>query len=289
MVCRSRGERIFNYINVFVLLVFTLLVFFPLYYTLIASVSDGFELARGRVILTPIKVNFNAYSMIPQIDFFGIAYLNTLYYTFFGVMASLVIMLMGAYPLSRKQLKGRHVIGFVVSFSLWFKAGFIPFYLNMNSLHLLDTRTGIIFGFAVNAFYVIILRSYFEGVPVELEEAAKIDGLSNWGIFRKIMLPIAVPVIVAIGMYCVISRWNGYFYAMILLTDMHKIPLQVLLKKLIVEMEVMFSVGGGSKMDYSRESLIYAIIVLSNLPILAIFPFAQRFFIKGITVGSVKG
>jgi putative aldouronate transport system permease protein len=289
MVCKSNGEKIFNRFNIAILLIFSVLVFYPIYYTFIASVSDGWELARGRVILTPIKINFKAYSMIPSIDYFGVSYLNTLYYTFFGVLASLVIMLMGAYPLSRKRLKGRHLIGFFVSFSLWFKAGFIPFYLNMNSLNLLDTRSGIIFGFAVNAFYVIILRSYFEGIPVEMEEAAKIDGLSNFGIFWRIMVPIAVPVIVAIGMYCVISRWNGYFYAMILLKSMDKFPLQVLLKKLIVEMQVMLSVGGGSQVDYSRESLIYAIIVLSNLPIFVLFPFAQRYFLKGITVGSVKG
>lgn len=289
MITKSRGEKLFNKFNIIILLVASLVVFYPIYFTFIASVSDGWELTRGRVILTPVNINFDAYTTIPQISFFGIAYLNTLFYTFFGVLASLVIMLMGAYPLSRKRLKGRHYLGFFVCFSLWFKAGFIPFYLNMNSMNLLDTRTGIIFGFAVNAFYVIILRSYFEGIPIEMEEAAKIDGLSNFGIFWRIMIPIAVPVIVAIGMYCVISRWNGYFYAMILLKSMDKFPLQVLLKKLIVEMQVMLSVGGGSEMDYSRESLIYAIIVLSNLPIFFLFPFAQKFFLKGITVGSVKG
>lgn len=289
MISQSRGEKLFNKLNVLFLVIFTILVFYPIYFSFIASISDGWELTRGKVILTPVKINFNAYAMVPNIEYFGISYLNTLYYTFFGVLASLVIMLMGAYPLSRKRLKGRHFIAFFVTFSLWFKAGFIPFYLNMNSLHLLNTRAGIVFGFAVNAFYVIILRSYFEGIPGELEEAAKIDGLSNWGIFLRIMVPVAVPVIVAIGMYCVISRWNGYFYAMILLKDMNKFPLQVLLKKLIVEMQVMLSLGGGSQVDYTRESLIYAIIVLSNLPIFVLFPFAQRFFIKGITVGSVKG
>ncbi|MGH4036914.1 MAG: carbohydrate ABC transporter permease [Sphaerochaeta sp.] len=289
MIKKTKGEKIFNTINRIFLVILSIFVFYPLYYTFIASVSDGFELSRGLVIYKPLGINFNAYKMIPQIEYFGISYLNTLYYTVFGVTASLCVMLPGAYALSRRRLIGRHFIGFFISFALWFKAGFIPFYLNMNSLNLLDTRFGIIFGFAVNVFYVIILRTYYEGIPVELEEAARIDGLTNWKIFTKIMLPVSVPVIVAIGMYCVISRWNGYFYSMILLKDMHKFPLQVLLKKLIVEMQVMFSVSGGTNFDYSRESMIYAIIVLSNLPIFILFPFAQRYFVKGITVGSVKG
>ena len=289
MVKQSKGEKTFTVINKIFLTLLSIIVFYPIYFTFIASVSNGFDLTRGLVIFKPIGINFNAYKTIPSIEYFGVSYLNTLYYTVFGVSASLCIMLPGAYALSRTRLIGRHAIGFIISFALWFKAGFIPFFLNMKTLNLLDTRFGIIFGFAVNVFYVIILRTYFEGIPKELEEAAKIDGLSNWQIFLKIMLPISVPIIVAIGMYCLISRWNGYFYSMILLRDVYKFPLQVLLKNLVVEKEVLASIAGGASMDYSRESVIYAIIVLSNLPIFIIFPFVQKYFIKGITVGAVKG
>jgi len=285
---KTKSEKIFTKVNIVFLTILSLIVFYPLYYTFIASVSDGFALSRGLVVYKPISVNLNSYKMIPSIEYFGLAYLNTLYYTFFGVLASLTIMSMGAYALSRKRLIGRHFIGFFISFSLWFKAGFVPFFLNMHDLGLLDTRFGIIFGFAVNVFYVIILRTYFEGIPSEIEDAARIDGLTNWQTFRKIIIPISVPVLIAIGMYCVISRWNGYFYSMILLKSMTKFPLQVLLKKLIVEMQATEAVSGGG-FNYSRESLVYAIIVLSNLPIMIVFPFVQRFFIKGMTVGSVKG
>lgn len=289
MIKQTKGEKVFTVFNKIFLAILSLLVFYPIYYTFIASVSDGFELVRGLVIFKPVGFNFNAFKAVAQIEYFGSSYLNTLYYTVFGVSASLCVMLPGAYALSRKRLIGRHVISFVISFALWFKAGFIPFFLNMRSLHLLDTRFGIVFGFAVNVFYVIILRTYFEGIPIELEEAAKIDGLSNWQIFLKIMVPISLPIIVAIGIYCLISRWNGYFYAMILLKSVYKVPLQVLLKNLVVEKNVLAAIEDASSNDFSRESVIYAIIVLSNLPIFIIFPFVQKYFMKGITVGAVKG
>lgn len=226
--------------------------------------------------------------MISTIDHFWASYGNTLFYTFFGTLASLAIMSMGAYALSRRRLKGRRVIGMMISFTMWFNAGIIPFYLNMDDLNLLDSRLGIIFGFACSAFYIIIMRSYFEGLPQELEESAKIDGLSNFGIFLRIMLPLSTPMLATITLYCAVDRWNGYFWAMIMLKDIDKIPLQVLLKKLIVENQVLASVDNGG-VNYAREGMIYAIVIVAILPIILFYPFVQRFFVKGLTVGAVKG
>ena len=289
MYKRSAGEKIFNVANIALLTCVLFCTLYPFYYVVIASISNGSEVVRGNVVFRPIGVNFNAYRMIPTIQYFGTSYLNTLFYTVFGALASMTTMSMGAYALSRRRLHGRRVIGVLISFTMWFHAGVIPFYLNMDSLGLLDSRLGIIFGFAVNAFYVILLRSYFEGIPVELEEAARIDGMNNFGTFVYIMLPVAMPALATVGLYCVVDRWNGYFYAMILLKDMYKMPLQVLLKKLIVELNVLATVDTSGSFDFTRESMVYAIVVVSILPVVAVYPLAQRFLVKGMTLGAVKG
>ena len=283
------GERVFQVANTILMLLILLVTLYPFYYTVIASISDGCELIRGNVLFWPVKPTLEAYALIPKIKNFFLAYGNTIFYTVAGAMISLVVMSMGAYAMSRTRLRGRRLVGFLVSFTLWFKAGIIPIYLNMDSLNLLDTRLGILLGFACNAFYIVIMRTYFEGIPVELEEAARIDGLSNFGIFLKIMVPLSKPMFATIALYCAVNRWNGYFWAMILLKDERKAPLQVLLKKIIIENQMMSSLEGASGFDFTRQALIYAIIVVSIIPMIAVYPFIQKYFVKGLTVGAVKG
>ncbi|MCI8622901.1 MAG: carbohydrate ABC transporter permease [Provencibacterium sp.] len=289
MLKRTKGEAVFNVFNIILLSLVIVVTLYPLYYTFIASISEGSQVIRGNVVLWPVDMNLKAYAKIQTIDHFWHSYGNTLFYTFFGTLASLSIMSMGAYAISRKRLKGRRLVGMIVSFTMWFQAGMIPFYLNMDSLGLMNSRVGIIFGFACSAFYIIIMRTYFEGLPVELEESAKLDGLSNFRIFLQIMLPLAKPMLATITLYCAIDRWNGYFWAMILLKDINKIPLQVLLKKLIVENKMLASIDMGGAFDFTRETLVYAIVVIAILPMIAVYPFVQRFFVKGMTVGAVKG
>lgn len=263
---------------------------FPFYYTFIASISEGSQVVAGNVVFLPIHITLKAYKLIPTLNYFFSSFGNTIFYTIFGALTSMIFMTMGAYALSRKRLKGRKFLNIFISFTMWFNAGMIPFYLNMDSLHLLNSRAGIIFGFACNAFYIIILRSYFEGIPIELEEAAKIDGMSNFGIFIKIILPISTPVLATIGLYCAVDRWNGYFWAMIMLKDMNLVPLQLLLKKLIIEKDLLASMdSGGASFDFTRETLVYAIIIVSVIPMIVVYPFVQKYFVKGLTIGSVKG
>lgn len=285
---RSR-ITVFDVVNTILMLFILIVTLYPFYYVLIASVSDGSQIIRGNVILTPKGFSFNAYKMIPTIRYFFTSYGNTLYYTVFGTLISMVVMSMGAYALSRKKLMGKKFFGFFISFTLWFKAGIIPFYINMDSLNLVNTRMGILFGFCVNAFYIIIMRTYFEGLPEELEESAKLDGLNNFGIFTKIMLPLSKPMMATIALYCAVNRWNGYFWSMVLLKDEKKVPLQVLLKKIIIENKVMAAIDGSNGLNFTRETLVYAIIVVAVIPIIAVYPFVQKFFVKGLTVGAVKG
>lgn len=286
----SPGERIFNVVNCILMTLLLIVTLYPFYYTFIASVSSSLAVISGKVLLLPVDFNWNAYIRVPQIPYFFRAYANSVFYTVSGMLISLISMSMGAYALSRTRLRGRRILNFIVSFTLWFKAGIIPVYLNMDSLHLLDNPLSILLGFAVNAFYVVIFRTYFEGLPAELEEAARLDGLNNFGIFLRIIAPISKPVFATIAMYCAIDRWNGYFWSMILLQDINKMPLQVLLKKLIIENQVLATMdSAASSGGDTRETLIYAVIVCAVLPIIALYPFLQRYFVKGLTVGAVKG
>lgn len=289
MLKRTFGEKAFNILNIIFLALAMLITLYPFYYTLIASISEGTQVIQGNVIFLPKNFTLQAYSMIKTIDHFWIAYGNTLFYTVFGTAASLIIMTMGAYSLSRKRLIGRRVIGMLVSFTMWFNAGLVPFYLNLDSMNLINSRIAIIFGFSCSAFYIIIMRSYFEGIPIEMEESAKIDGLSNFRIFLQIMIPLSKPMLATVGLYCAVDRWNGYFWAMIILKDIDKVPLQVLLKKLIIENNVLASVDTGGAFDFTRETLVYAIVIVAILPIIVVYPFIQKFFVKGLTIGAVKG
>ncbi len=286
---RTWPEKLFSVFNHLILSIALLITLYPFYYVIIASISNGSEIIKGNVVLTPIGFNLDAYIQIPSINYFWTAYANTFFYTIFGALFSLIAMSLGAYALSRKQLRCRRGLGFMVSFTMWFSVGMIPIYVNMDSLNLLDSRIGIIFGFLCNAFYIIIMRTYFEGLPVELEESAKLDGCSNFGIYLKIFMPLSKPMIATIALYCLVDRWNSYLWSTILLKTPTKIPLQVLLKKLIIENKVLAEVSSGGAGEYTVETLVYAVVVVSIIPILALYPFIQRYFVKGLTLGAVKG
>ena len=283
----SPANRIFDIVNAIFLSLVVIITLYPFYYVLIASVSDGSQIIQGNVIFTPKDFTLAAYEQVPKIKYFWKAYANSLFITFFGALASMVVMSMGAYALSRNRLKGRRVISLIISCTLWFNAGMIPIYLNMDSLGLVNSRFGVIIGFLCNAFYIVIMRTYFEGLPTELEESARLDGLSNFQIFLWIMLPLSKPMLATVSLYCVVDRWNSYLWSMILLKDPEKVPLQVLLKKLIIENKILAEVSSGGA--NTTETLIYAVIVMSIIPIIAAYPFAQKFFEKGLTVGAVKG
>lgn len=285
---QSKGERIFNIFNIAFLSLILVATLYPFYYTVIASISKGDRVIRGDVIFLPKEITFEAYRMIPSINNFFKAYANTVFYACTGMVLGVAVMSMGAYALSRQYLKGRRFFALMISFTMWFSAGMIPFYMNLDSMNLVNSRWGIILAFLCTPFYVIILRSYFESIPVELEEAAKIDGMGNFGIFWKIMFPLAKPCVMTVALYCAIDRWNGYFWSMILLKDEALVPVQVLLKKLIVQ-NMAASAADGGLMNMTRETLVYAIVVVVILPIVAIYPFIQKYFVKGMTVGAVKG
>ena len=286
----SYGERVFHVFNYILLTLIGLAAVYPFLYVLFASISEGGAVTSGKVILWPVNITLDAYEQVFKETEIWLSYANTIYYTVFGTIINMVLTIMGAYPLSKKRLMGREFIGFFIAFTMLFSPGMIPFYLNLRDLVLLDTRAAILFAFGITTFNVIIMRSFFQSIPEEIEEAAKVDGASNFQTLWRIVLPLSKPALAAIALFYAVARWNGYFWAMIILQDEKKIPLQVLLNKLVVEMNPtaeMLSMMDAS--SYSRETVIYATIVVAVIPIVVVYPFIQKYFVKGVMIGSIKG
>ncbi|MGE7614347.1 carbohydrate ABC transporter permease [Paenibacillus sp. NPDC101420] len=284
---KTRGEKLFYIFNCVFLGIIALLALYPFVYVLSASISSSDAVVTGKVILLPRDINFDSYAKVLSEKGIWIAYFNTFYYTIFGVIVNLILTICGAYALSKKRVMGRTAISFFIALTMWFQPGMIPMYLNFRDLNMLDNRFTIIIGFAITTFYVFLMRTFFQSIPEELEEAAKVDGANDLTILWKVYLPLSKASLVTIGLFYAVHRWNGYFWTMILLSDESKVPLQVLLKKLIVEMYVSDEMGNMAV--YSKETIIYATIIVSIIPIVAAYPFIQKYFVKGAMIGSVKG
>lgn len=286
----SVSERIFKVFNYIILALFSILTLYPFIYVLSASLSSPEAVVMGKVWLLPVKTTLNAYKSVIARSGIWSGYLNAIFYMVVGTLVNLFVTVCGAYPLSRKELKGRKVLNYLVAFTMWFNAGMIAMYLNFKDLHLLNTRTVIIIDFACNAYNFMLLRNYFSSLPESLIEAAKIDGAHELYVLTRIVLPLSLPSIATIGLFYAVDRWNGYLWAMILLQDDNKIPLQVVLKKLILDMSATANAAvDADNNDFSGETIVYATIVISVIPMVVIYPFIQKYFVKGIMVGAVKG
>ena len=285
----SRGDRIFVILNMILVAMFAVSTLYPFIYIAALSMSSGFQASSGNVVLTPIDFTLSAYERVLSERAFWVSYGNTFVYTIGGTLCSLAFIIPGAYALSRPQLYGRRFWNLMVAFTMWFNAGLIPFFLNMRDLGLLDSYIGIIVGFAVNGFNVILLRNFFEAIPQSFEEAARMDGANEFQVLWKVYVPLSKPAIATVALFCIVSRWNGFFWAMVLLQDEDKVPLQVYLRKLIAElrddMEFANSLQGAV---YSFETVSAAVIVCSIIPVLLVYPFLQKYFNKGILLGGVK-
>lgn len=297
---RSKGEVVFDIFNIILMLFVLLITLYPLWFVLISSLSDPTAVSEGKTMFLPVFAkgqlfNFAAYkeAFEYQNGLIKYAYGNTLLYAGVGTIVSMALSVLGAYPLSKKRLKGRLFFTMVMLISMWFSAGMIPQYLNMKNLGLEDSRVGIIIGFALSAFYVVLLRTYFESISDSLEESAKMDGANDFTVLWKIYLPLAVPSLMTVSLYYLVDKWNAYIWSQILFKTDTKMPLQVILKKLVVDREMasetIASMDSSALGGTSSETVIYATIMLGIIPMMIIYPFVQKFFVKGIMVGSVKG
>jgi putative aldouronate transport system permease protein len=280
----------FNFINMIIMMLIIFITLYPLWYVFIASFSSPTEVSKGSVILFPIGFELTSFKKVFEMDNIWKSYGNTIFYSVFGTAISITLTILAAYPLSKKRLRGRKIVTFLLLVTMWFSPGMMPTYLNFKSLGLLDKRLGILLCVAVSTFYVILLRTYFESISDSMEESAKIDGASDWSILIRIYLPLSVPALATIMLYYFVGRWNSYFWSMLLLSDQSKVPLQVLLRKLIVK--VTYTVNEAADVDMksmTEQTIVYATIVVAVVPMLILYPFVQRFFVKGIMVGAIKG
>ena len=286
----SKGEKCFQVFNYILLTLVGLCTLYPFIYVISASVSDPQALAAGKVLLTPVGFKLDSYQEVFKFQGIWTAYGNSIFYTVGATAISLILTTLGAYPLAKKRLRGRKIFTFIFSLVMWFHVGMIPYYLNLKNLSLLNSRLGIILIFCVSSFYLFILRAAFQGIPDSLEESAKIDGANDFTIAMKIYLPLCKPSLITVGLYYMVSKWNAFFWPMILLKDNDKIPLQVLLRKVIVDANVADEMGTTMNIaGFSEETLIYATIIMAIIPMIVIYPFLQKYFTKGMMVGSVKG
>ncbi len=265
----------------------TLVILLPLLNMLAISFSDSTSVLRGEVGLLPKGFNLDMYKMVFADDRIISSYANTILYTVLGTSLSLLITSMGAYALSKKHILGHKVFSLMILFTMFFSGGMIPTYLVVRNLNMLDTIWAVIIPSAVTTWNFIIMRSFFTSFPTEIEEAGAIDGLNDIGIFYKLVLPSSKAVLATIGLYYAVSIWNSYFIPFIYLQSEELYPLQLILREiLMVGSSTTESVGDAIVIG---DSLKYATIVVAIAPIIAVYPFVQKYFAKGALVGSVKG
>lgn len=294
MLVESRGDRIFNIVNHFLLIIITLIVIYPLVFVLSASFSDPQAVLRGEMFLWPKGINFHSYEKIFQNKDILRGYTNTLIYTSVGTLINLVMTILAAYPLSRKDFIGRNAIMALFVFTMFFSGGLIPTYMLIKNLGMLNTLWVMIIPNAVSIWNIIIMRTFFqESIPHELHEAATIDGCSNIQTLTRIILPLSMPIIAVTILFYAVGHWNAFFNAMLYLSDKNKFPLQLILREILIQGQtndmVKMSTESAIKQQREVEGIKYAVLVVANIPVLMLYPFLQRYFVKGVMIGAIKG
>ena len=290
---KSAGEWVFDSCNYLVMIGLIVITLYPCYYVLVASVSDPTRIYEGSGLhLYPKGFAMGAYKSVLSYSQLWISYANTILYVLAGGFLSTLVTVMTAFALTRRGLPFKNTIMMGILFTMYFSGGLIPTFLVVRSLQMVDTRWAVILVPLISTYNLIITISYFRGLPYELEEAAKIDGANDYRVLLQVMIPLAKPIIAVIALYYMVSLWNSYFNEMIYLTSRSKFPLQLVLREILIQNDTA-SVGGaasnaGDVQSYA-ENLKFAVIVVSTIPILCVYPFIQKYFVKGVTLGAVKG
>ena len=291
---QSTGDRVFEIVNTALLALILLVILYPLWFVVIASVSDPAKVVAGDVLLWPAGVSFEAYRMVFRDSMIMTGYRNTLYYTILGTAINLVMTVLAAYPLSRKDWVGRGFFMALVMFTMFFSGGTIPTYLLMNDLGLINTTWAIVLPGAVSVYNAIVMRTFFiNSITLELQEAAQVDGCSNTRLLLRIVLPLSKPILAVMVLFYGVAHWNAFFGALIYITESDRYPLQLVLRSILIQntasQDMLGEVDTLGNRVMLAETIKYALIIVSTLPMMVLYPFLQRFFEKGVMVGSVKG
>ena len=285
------GEKkitVFGLVNGLFLLLVAIACIYPILYILAVSLSDTAAVVQGKVTLYPIGFNLDAYSSVLNDIRIPRAYLNSIYYTVLGVFINLLMTAIGAYPLSRPDFFGRKVWMILIVMTMFLNPGIIPNYLIVQELGMIDTVWALVIPNAIWTMELIILKSFYEGISPQVRESALIDGASEYQILFKIVIPLSKPALATIALFYFMGHWNSFFLPMIYLNDSTMYPLQVVLRDMLI-----FSDGNGSSLvdaaALAPQAMKNATIILSMIPVLIMYPFAQKYFAKGIMLGSEKG
>lgn len=291
---KTKNDIIFDVVNYIILTIVGLIALYPLIFVVSASVSDPIKVWNGEVWLLPKDVTMEGYVRIFQDNDLWRGYLNSIIYTALAVGIGVSITVLGAYPLSRKDFKARNILMGLYTFTMFFNGGIIPTYLIIKNLHMLDTIWAVILPGAVTVTNVIITRTFFQStIPDALHEAAEIDGCSDFRFFIKMVLPLSTAVIAVMVLYYGVAQWNSYFNALMYLSSRKLFPLQLYLREILVESqateEMTVGLQEATEQLQFAEMVKYGLIIVSSLPVLIAYPFVQKYFIKGVMIGSVKG
>lgn len=287
---KTLGEKIFDVIN-YILLAFLLVItLYPCWYVLVSSVSDPVKMASKGLVFIPEGFSLSSYLEVINYKLLWVGYKNTLFYVVVGTASSVFFTVMTAFCLTRKGLPGKNLIMMMILFTMYFGGGMIPLYLTIKGLGLLDNPLVMIIPSLISTYNMIITMSYIRGIPDSLEEAAKIDGASDMHILFRIIVPLAKPVIAVIALYYMVGKWNDYFTGLLYLSDKKLWPLQMVLRQILVQQDTSMSVMSQTNAaEAYAENMRYATIVVSTVPILCVYPFIQKYFVKGVMIGAVKG
>lgn len=290
---RSAGERVFDALNVMLMIFIIIVTLYPFLYVVFASLSDPASMvAHSGILLGPVGgVTLSSYEMVLSNSSIGTGYCNTVFLVIVGTAINMLMTSLGAYVLSRKGYMGKRFLNFFVVFTMFFGGGLIPFYLTVKDVGLLDSLWALILPKCIATYNMIIMRTAFQGVPDSIEESAHLDGANDFTILFRMFWPLTLPTMAVMILFYAVDHWNAWFNAMIFMQTRTKFPLQLILREILIASDTsqMTTSVGGLETGIVGETIKYSTIVVATLPVLAVYPFLQRYFVQGIMIGAVKG
>ena len=298
---KSTSDKVFDVVNITLMTLFMCVMIYPLYFTVVASLSDPYEVISGNVYLFPNGFTLEAYQNVFKESRIWVGYANTIRYTVLGTLFNLLLTIPAAYTLSKKKILGRHLLGMYFLIPMYFGGGLVPTYLQVKSLGLMNTSYTLILLGGVSMYNLIVTRVFFESsIPGALYESARIDGAGELRTFVSIALPLSKPIIAVMALYYAVAHWNSYFNALIYISKDALQPLQIVLRNILLNNQMSLAILGTDGMDadavqaaarrqYLAQGMKYALIFISSAPLLVAYPFVQKHFVKGVMIGSVKG
>jgi len=286
---KTRGERIFDAIVLTILVLFSLCIILPFMNLISISVSDEYAIMGGKVKIFPVGISLQSYIRVFQTQTITSAYMNTILVAVLGCAVSLVLTSMAAYPLAYGDFAGKRLYNAVVMITMWFSGGMIPSFIVMSKLGLVDSLLSLVFAALISAYNILILRTFFSSISISLVESARIDGANDFTVLFRIIMPLAKAGLATIGLWVFVAHWNDYMNPLLYLRSIEKYTLQLVLREMVLtsESSSLVELIEGNRTALP-EQLKHAAIVVAMLPVLAIYPFAQRYFVSGVLLGSVK-